>query len=69
MASVTERTSRRRSRATTAFGRQTDFDPGRLPIHKSTMAVFGFENGAMAQVLVTYELPQPGLGSMMQYAF
>jgi len=55
------------SRATTAFGRQGDFDPGRLPKHKSTMAVYGFENGAMAQVVVTYELPPPGLGSMMQY--
>jgi predicted dehydrogenase len=55
------------ARATTAFGRQIDFDPARLPKNKSTMAVYGFENGAMAQVLVTYELPQPGLGSMMQY--
>lgn len=55
------------SPAVSAFGRQTDFDSGRLPVHKSTMAVYGFENGAMAQVLVTYELPQPGLGSMMQY--
>jgi predicted dehydrogenase len=55
------------SPATAAFGRQTDFDPNRLPAHKSTMAVYGFENGAMAQVLVTYELPPPGLGSMMQY--
>ena len=35
--------------------------------HKSTMAVYGFANGAMAQVWITYELPAPGLGSMMQY--
>ncbi len=55
------------SPARTAFGRQTDFDPNRQPSHKSTVAVYGFENGAMAQVLVTYELPEPGLGSMMQY--
>jgi predicted dehydrogenase len=54
-----------RSRATTAFGRQVDFD-SRLPKHKSTMAVFGFESGAMAEVWITYELPAPGLGSMMQ---
>jgi hypothetical protein len=47
--------------------RQVDFDAARLPNHKSTMAVYGFANGAMAQVWITYELPAPGLGSMMQY--
>jgi predicted dehydrogenase len=50
-----------------AFGRQADFDPGRLPKRKSTMAVYGFESGAMAQVWISYELPQPGLGSMMNF--
>jgi predicted dehydrogenase len=55
------------SPATSAFGRQVDFDAARLPNHKSTMAVYGFANGAMAQVWITYELPAPGLGSMMQY--
>ena len=55
------------SPATTAFGRQTDFDPGRLPVHKSTLAVYGFESGAMAQVWISYELPAPGLGSMVNY--
>jgi predicted dehydrogenase len=56
-----------RSPATTAFGRQEDFDPGRLPARKSTMAVYGFESGAIAQVWISYELPQPGLGSMMNF--
>ena len=55
------------SRATTAFGRQADFDPGRLPPLKSTLAVYGFESGAIAQVWITYELPAPGLGSMMNF--
>ena len=55
------------SPATTAFGRQVDFDPGRLPVHKSTLAVYGFESGAMAQVWISYELPAPGLGSMVNY--
>lgn len=56
-----------RSPATTAFGRQADFDPGRLPARKSTLAVYGFESGAMAQVWISYELPAPGLGSMMNF--
>jgi UDP-N-acetyl-2-amino-2-deoxyglucuronate dehydrogenase len=56
-----------RSPATSAYARQTDYDPKRLPEHKSTMALFGFENGAMADVWITYELPAPGLGSMMLY--
>jgi UDP-N-acetyl-2-amino-2-deoxyglucuronate dehydrogenase len=56
-----------RSPATTAFGRQVDFDPGRLPAGKSTLAVYGFASGAMAQVWITYELPAPGLGSMMNF--
>lgn len=55
------------SPATTAFGRQVDFDPGRLPAHKSTLAVYGFASGAMAQVWISYELPAPGLGSMMNF--
>jgi len=31
------------------------------------MALYEFENGVMAQVWITYELPAPGLGSMVQY--
>ena len=34
---------------------------------QSTMALYEFENGVMAQVWITYELPAPGLGSMVQY--
>src|SRR5207244_7052177 len=36
------------SPATSAFGLQVDYAT-RLPQHKSTMAVYRFENGAMAQ--------------------
>lgn len=55
------------SPAKSAFGRQVDFDPGRPPAGKSTMAVYGFASGAMAQVWISYELASPGLGSMMNY--
>ena len=53
------------SHATIAFGQQASFrDP---PPRGSTMALYRFANDVLAQVWVTYELPQPGLGSMMQY--
>jgi predicted dehydrogenase len=54
------------SPATSAFGLQVDYAP-RLPEHKSTMAIYRFKSGAMAQVWISYELPQPGLGSMMNF--
>jgi UDP-N-acetyl-2-amino-2-deoxyglucuronate dehydrogenase len=51
--------------ATLAFGQQASFrDP---PPRGSTMALYRFANDVLAQVWVTYELPQPGLGSMVQY--
>ena len=49
-----------------AFGIQASFKPT-PPAHQSTMALYEFANGAMAQVWITFELPEPGLGSMMQY--
>jgi len=54
------------SRATLAFGRQASYK-AELPRRQSTMAVYQFENGVMADVWVTYEIPEPGVGSMMQY--
>ena len=54
------------SPATVGFGRQASFWP-EPPARQSTMAIFGFESGAMADVWVSYEVPQPGVGSMMQY--
>jgi predicted dehydrogenase len=54
------------SPATLAFGVQASFKPT-PPVHQSTIALYEFENGAMAQVWITFELPEPGLGSMMQY--
>ena len=54
------------SPATLAFGLQASFKPT-PPARQSTMALYEFESGAMAQVWITYELPEPGLGSMMQY--
>jgi predicted dehydrogenase len=51
--------------ATLAFGQQASFrDP---PPRGSTMALYRFANDVLASIWVTYELPQPGLGSMMQY--
>lgn len=37
------------------------------PLGQSTMATYRFANGVMAQVWQTYEVPQPGLGSALQY--
>lgn len=53
------------SPATIAFGQQASFrEP---PPRGSTMALYRFENDVMASIWITYELPQPGLGSMGQY--
>lgn len=51
--------------ATLAFGQQASFrEP---PPRGSTMALYRFANDVLASVWVTYELPAPGLGSMVQY--
>jgi myo-inositol 2-dehydrogenase/D-chiro-inositol 1-dehydrogenase len=54
------------SPARSAFGVQASF-LSTPPPRQSTMALYEFENGVMAQVWITYELPDPGLGSMVQY--
>ena len=53
------------SRATLAFGQQASFRSP--PPLGSTMALYRFENDVLASVWVSYELAQPGLGSMIQY--
>ena len=39
------------------------------PPDQSTIAVFRFANGVMADVLMSFEIPGPGLGSAMQFLF
>jgi len=54
------------SAATLAFARSASYTPAPPP-EQSTMAIYGFANGVMADVWLTYELPQPGLGSALQF--
>ena len=54
------------SPAVTVFGRQASYKT-ELPARQSTMALLTFENGVMADVWVTYEIPEPGFESMMMY--
>ena len=46
---------------------QSDAYSGTNPPGQSTMATYRFDNSVMAQVWMTYEVPQPGLGSALQY--
>ncbi len=39
------------------------------PPDQDTIAVFWFANGVMADVLMSFEIPGPGLGSAMQFLF
>jgi len=48
-----------------AFGQYASYqDIG--PVGQSAMAQYTMANGVMVQIWLTYELPQPGLGSAMQ---
>ncbi|MBM4408609.1 MAG: Gfo/Idh/MocA family oxidoreductase [Chloroflexi bacterium] len=53
------------SPATIAFGQQASFRVP--PARGSTMALYRFANDVLASIWITYELPQPGLGSMGNY--
>jgi len=53
-------------RGTLAYAQQASYK-GTPPLRGSTMAVYRFDNNVMASIWISYELPQPGLGSMMQY--
>ena len=50
------------ARAYATFGTYTDVPP----IEQSAMATYTLVDGVMVQVWLTYEIPQPGLGSAMQ---
>ena len=54
------------SPATLAYAQQASYK-GTPPLRGSTMAMYRFANNVLASVWITYELPQPGLGSMVQY--
>jgi predicted dehydrogenase len=54
------------SPATRAFAQQASYK-GTPPLRGSTMAVYRFKNDVMASIWISYELPKPGLGSMVQY--
>lgn len=53
------------ARAVRAFALATSYT-GFVP-NESVMVIYAFENGSMADVWMTYELPEPGLGSGLQY--
>jgi UDP-N-acetyl-2-amino-2-deoxyglucuronate dehydrogenase len=53
------------SSATRAYAEFASFTDG-PPADQSAMAQYVLENGALVQVWLTYELPEPGLGSAMQ---
>ena len=54
------------SDATEAFGFATDFS-GPPALDRSVMAQFKFESGVAAQLLMSFEMPPPGLGSASQW--
>ena len=49
-----------------AFAQSASYQP-EPPPEQSSMAVFRFANGVMADVWLTYEIPEPGLGSALQF--
>ncbi|WP_276967951.1 Gfo/Idh/MocA family protein, partial [Desertimonas flava] len=49
-----------------AYGRITQYGDS-PPVGRSAMATYGFANDAMAQVWMSYDIPQPGLGSGLQF--
>jgi predicted dehydrogenase len=51
---------------TEAFGRMADYSGGPA-LDRSVMAEFAFANGVTAQLLMSVELPAPGLGSASQW--
>ncbi len=49
-----------------AFAQSDRFGKGGPP-GQSTMAIYRFDSGVLADVWMTYEVPRPGLGSALQY--
>lgn len=54
------------SQPTSGFAVIDSFDD-RPPPGSSAMATYRFESGAMAQVWMSYDIPEPGLGSGLQF--
>jgi len=51
-----------------AFGRMTDYSGGPA-LDRSVMAQFAFPGHVTAQLLMSFEMPAPGLGSASQWTF
>ena len=51
---------------TTVFAQSASYQPAPPP-EQSTFAVYRFANGVMADIWLTYEIPEPGLGSALQF--
>ena len=49
-----------------AFAHSATYQP-EPPPDQTTMAVYHFDNGVLADIWLTYEIPPPGLGSALQY--
>ena len=54
------------SRPVTAYAQSAHYSASG-PEAQSVMAQYGFENGVMASVWLSYEIPRPGLGSALQF--
>lgn len=54
------------ARPTLAYATARSFQPDPPP-QQSVFALYQLDNGALADVWLTYEIPQPGLGSALQY--
>ena len=54
------------SRPVTAFAQSAHYS-GAGPDAQSVMAQYRFDNGVLASVWMTYEIPRPGLGSALQF--
>ena len=54
------------SRPVSAFAQSAHYS-GTGPDAQSVMAQYRFEDGVMASVWMTYEIPRPGLGSALQF--
>lgn len=55
-----------RSDVTLAFAQSASYQPDPPP-EQSTFALFRFANGVIMDVWLTYEIPEPGLGSAIQF--
>lgn len=49
-----------------AFGQSASYQP-EPPPEQSTFAIVRFDNGVMADIWLTYEISEPGLGSALQF--